>query len=76
MSQDGAELRTNLDLIASQPSDEQVYDYLQARINALQARNMSPNTISIYFSHIRQYLRPDPQLKIEPFSSNPYRDVF
>ena len=21
-------------------------------------------------------LRPDPQLKIEPFSSNPYRDVF
>ena len=22
------------------------------------------------------YKRPDPQLKIEPFSSNPYRDVF
>ena len=44
------------ELIASRPSDEHVYDYLQARINALQARKMSPNTIIIYFSHIKQYL--------------------
>ena len=44
------------ELIASRPSDEQAYDYLQARINALQARKMSPSTISIYFCHIRQYL--------------------
>ena len=44
------------ELIVSRPSDEQVYDYLQARINALQARKMSPSTISIYFCHIKQYL--------------------
>ena len=44
------------ELIASRPSDEQAYDYLQARINALQARKMSPNSINIYFSHIKQYL--------------------
>ena len=44
------------ELIASQPSDEEVYDYLQARINALQARGINPISISIYFSHIRQYL--------------------
>ena len=43
-------------MIDSRPSDEHVYDYLQARINALQARKMSPSTISIYFCHIRQYL--------------------
>ena len=44
------------ELIASRPNDEQAYDYLQARINALQARKMSPNSINIYFSHIKQYL--------------------
>ena len=44
------------DLIDSRPNDEQVYDYLQARINALQARGINPISISIYFSHIRQYL--------------------
>ena len=44
------------DLIDSQPNDERVYDYLQARINALQARKMSPITIDTYFSHIKQYL--------------------
>ena len=44
------------DLIDSRPNDEQVYDYLQARINALQARGINPISISIYFSNIRQYL--------------------
>ena len=44
------------DMIDSHPKDEQVYDYLQARINALQARKMSPITIDTYFSHIKQYL--------------------
>ena len=44
------------ELIDSRPNDEQVYDYLQARINALQARKMSPVSIDTYFSHIKQYL--------------------
>ena len=44
------------ELIASRPSDEQVYDYLQARINAMQARKISSISINIYFSHIKQYL--------------------
>ena len=44
------------DLIDSRPNDEQVYDCLQARINALQARKMSPVSIDTYFSHIKQYL--------------------
>ena len=44
------------ELIASQPNDEQVYDYLQAHINALRARNMNPVTIKTYFSLIKQYL--------------------
>ena len=44
------------ELIDSRPNDGQVYDYLQARINALQARKMSPVSIDTYFSHIRQYL--------------------
>ena len=44
------------DMINSHPKDEQVYDYLQARINAMQARRMSPITIDTYFSHIKQYL--------------------
>ena len=44
------------DMIDSHTSDEQVYDYLQARINAMQARKMSPITIDTYFGHIKQYL--------------------
>ena len=44
------------DMIDSHTSDEQVYDYLQARINAMQARKMSPITIDTYFIHIKQYL--------------------
>ena len=44
------------DLIGSQPNDEQVYDYLQSRINALQARKMTPITIDTYFGHVKQYL--------------------
>ena len=44
------------ELIGSQPNNEQVYDYLQARINALRARNVNPVTIKTYFSLIRQYL--------------------
>ena len=33
--------------------------------------------LNVLFDHISlDVLRPDPQLKIEPFSSNPYRDVF
>ena len=44
------------ELIDSQPSDEQVYDYLQAWINGLQERKRDPNTIKLYFCHIKQYL--------------------
>ena len=44
------------ELIDSRPNDEQVYDYLQARINAMQVRKMTPITIDTYFSHIKQYL--------------------
>ena len=44
------------EMIASLPSDEQVYDYLQAHINAMQARNMSPVSIKAYFCQIKQYL--------------------
>ena len=43
-------------LIVSRPNDEQVYDYLQARINAMQVRKMTPITINSYFGHIKQYL--------------------
>ena len=31
-------------------------DYLQARINAMQVRKMTPISIDTYFSHIKQYL--------------------
>ena len=44
------------ELIDSRPNDEQVYDYLQSRINAMQVRKMTPITIDTYFSHIRQYM--------------------
>ena len=44
------------ELIDSRPNDEQVYDYLQARINAMQARKMSPISIDTYFNRIKQYL--------------------
>ena len=44
------------EMIASRPNDEQVYDYLQARINAMQVRNMSPVSIKAYFCQIKQYL--------------------
>ena len=44
------------ELIDSRPNDEQVYDYLQARINAMQVRKMTPISIDTYFSHIKQYL--------------------
>ena len=44
------------DLIDSRPSDDDVYDYLQERINAMHARSNSLNTIMVYFGHIRQYL--------------------
>ena len=44
------------DLIDSRPSDDDVYDYLQERINAMHERSNSLSTIMVYFGHIRQYL--------------------
>ena len=43
-------------LIDSQPSDEQVYDYLQAWINNMQERKKNVATTNTYFSYIKQYL--------------------
>ena len=44
------------DLIDSQPSDDDVYDYLQKRINHMHERSKSLDTIMVYFGHIKQYL--------------------
>ena len=44
------------ELIDTQQNREQVYDYLQANINGLKVKNMSPVTIKTYFSVIKQYL--------------------
>ena len=33
-----------------------MYDYLQSRINAMQAKKMTPITIDTYFGHVKQYL--------------------
>ena len=44
------------EIIDSQPSDDDVYDYLQERINAMHERSNSLSTIMVYFGHIKQYL--------------------
>ena len=44
------------ELIDTRQNMEQVYDYLQANINGLKVKNMSPVTIKTYFSVIKQYL--------------------
>ena len=44
------------ELVDTRSNDEQVYDHLQARINAMQARKISPTSIIAYFSYIKQYL--------------------
>ena len=44
------------ELIDTQQNREQVYDYLQANINGLKVKSMSPVTIKTYFSVIKQYL--------------------
>ena len=44
------------ELIDTRQNMEQVYDYLQANINGLKVKSMSPVTIKTYFSVIKQYL--------------------
>ena len=44
------------EIIDSRPGDDDVYDYLQERINDMHERSNSLNTIMVYFGHIRQYL--------------------
>ena len=44
------------ELIDSRPSDDDVYDYLQKRINDMHERSNSLSTIKVYFGHIKRYL--------------------
>ena len=44
------------ELIDSQPSDDDVYDYLQKCINDMHKRSNSLSTIKVYFGQVKQYL--------------------
>ena len=44
------------EIIDSQPSDDDAYDYLQKCINGMHERSNSLSTIKIYFGQVKQYL--------------------